>query len=695
MRALKRQQAAAQAVQAAQLGRNAAFMGAAELQAALEGGEHGYARLPPSAALAAGGGANGGVAPSDILVPLPHDQARGGAALPPISQAKFAAVLAAAGAPGPPPPWPLPPGQKYRVTVLVPPGVKPGDPGEVQAVPSQPPLTFAFPEKLANGLPLTFDYIPGKPLIFWPQQRYASAPRAAPVPAAAASAAAAAAAATAAAAAAVAAAAPVTSDGLPQPFGAPSGSDLAARFSSATGADLVANAAPASAEGGRPPPVSLPPHIAMLQSSLHAHPSGLKVITIKQPFVAGIIAGKKRIENRSWGGAGNRPLRFPPNGAGIWLAAHASAQPERRSHHLVQMLQQAWPEMPAVESLATSAILGARSPTPPHASSPPPSLSVSTHTSHTPRRPFPRAGYFHVCDVVPQDALQHDPQAYGPYCWRIDKVIALKEPYRIHGRLGLWPAPHNLPIPPEVLEGTIGLPSPLPSPAEIQAAEPHRAAAAAQAAAAAAAQAAAAANAAAAQAAAAAAPGAAAALPPQPMGPPAPARPAGPPGAAALAAAQARPPVTAQGARPPPPAARASPTKKPSRPMASMDRLRVLPPPSTVPPLAGRWRRCRGAAAAAGVAAARDGGRRAAAGRVRARPAARHAGAHGNPGGGGGAGGDGGGARGDGGGGGGGGSGGGQQRRDGGRCGAGAGGGRRFEGARHGRLRSCSRTNRS
>ena len=154
MRALKRQQAAAQAVQAAQLGRNAAFMGAAELQAALEGGEHGYARLPPSATLAAGGGANGGVAPSDILVPLPHDQARGGAALPPISQAKFAAVLAAAGAPGPPPPWPLPPGQKYRVTVLVPPGVKPGDPGEVQAVPSQPPLTFAFPEKLANGLPL-------------------------------------------------------------------------------------------------------------------------------------------------------------------------------------------------------------------------------------------------------------------------------------------------------------------------------------------------------------------------------------------------------------------------------------------------------------------------------------------------------------------------------------------------------------
>ena len=71
-----------------------------------------------------------------------------------------------------------------------------------------------------------------------------------------------------------------------------------------------------------------------------------------------------------------------------------------------------------------------------------------------------------MCDVVPQDALQHDPQAYGPYCWRIDKVIALKEPYRIHGRLGLWPAPHNLPIPPEVLEGTIGLPSPLPLSAE-------------------------------------------------------------------------------------------------------------------------------------------------------------------------------------------------------------------------------------
>ena len=74
-------------------------------------------------------------------------------------------------------------------------------------MPSQPPLTFAFPEKLANGLPLTFDYIPGKPLIFWPQQRRPRR-RAPSVPAAAASAAAAAAAATAAAAAAVAAAAP-------------------------------------------------------------------------------------------------------------------------------------------------------------------------------------------------------------------------------------------------------------------------------------------------------------------------------------------------------------------------------------------------------------------------------------------------------------------------------------------------------
>ena len=72
----------------------------------------------------------------------------------------------------------------------------------------------------------------------------------------------------------------------------------------------------------------------------------------------------------------------------------------QRTHALVQRLMQAWPEMPPLESLACSAILG----------------------------------FFRVKDVVPVSECADDPQAVGPWCWRIDKVITLKTPFRMRHR---------------------------------------------------------------------------------------------------------------------------------------------------------------------------------------------------------------------------------------------------------------------
>ena len=64
---------------------------------------------------------------------------------------------------------PLPPGCKYRITVLVPNHARPGDRGQVVFLPGQPPLQFQYPPGLLNGLPLTLDYIPGQPIVFGSQ----------------------------------------------------------------------------------------------------------------------------------------------------------------------------------------------------------------------------------------------------------------------------------------------------------------------------------------------------------------------------------------------------------------------------------------------------------------------------------------------------------------------------------------------
>ena len=87
-----------------------------------------------------------------------------------------------------------------------------------------------------------------------------------------------------------------------------------------TAAAAVAPAAPAATSGGGKLP----------------RPAGgsLKALTIKQPFASAIMAGVKRVENRSWA------PNLPPSG--LWVAVHAAASFHPSGPEL-DALRSAWP----------------------------------------------------------------------------------------------------------------------------------------------------------------------------------------------------------------------------------------------------------------------------------------------------------------------------------------------------------------
>ena len=159
---------------------------------------------------------------------------------------------------------------------------------------------------------------------------------------------------------------------------------------------------------------------ATASPAIAAPRASLKALTIKQPFASGILAGVKKVENRSWGGPGTmKPLPLPSDGSGLWLVLHSSSKPEQAGDDNVRRLREAWPTMPPIDTLPTGEILGC----------------------------------FHVSKVVPAAQVGGDPQAVGPLCWMIDDVVSLAKPDRVKwsGSLGLWKPPDTLRLPPRVL----------------------------------------------------------------------------------------------------------------------------------------------------------------------------------------------------------------------------------------------------
>lgn len=116
-----------------------------------------------------------------------------------------------------------------------------------------------------------------------------------------------------------------------------------------------------------------------------------RALSVKQPWADAILHGTKRCENRGW-----TSERF---GLG-WIWLHAPEQVDRAG--------QAWMEQRGLHK---------------------PSLGLPTGAI---------IGLVRVRRMERVDERADDPWAFGPWCWVIDKVIALEEPVPCKGSLSVW-----------------------------------------------------------------------------------------------------------------------------------------------------------------------------------------------------------------------------------------------------------------
>lgn len=134
-----------------------------------------------------------------------------------------------------------------------------------------------------------------------------------------------------------------------------------------------------------------------------------RAISILQPYASAIISGPKRVENRG------TVVWRPPRG-GHWVAVHASKgwyDVDPWSWDVI------WPESPDLDDEAAwtrGAILGV--------------MHVAEVRSYASRG-----------DVAGAARMYHGPWAFGPVCYLIDDVRALREPIPARGALGLWAVP--------------------------------------------------------------------------------------------------------------------------------------------------------------------------------------------------------------------------------------------------------------
>lgn len=115
-------------------------------------------------------------------------------------------------------------------------------------------------------------------------------------------------------------------------------------------------------------------------------------LTLHQPWGQAILAGSKRVENRSW------RLKLLPEG-GRWIGVHFGARQDAQGYL-------------AVASLA-------------------PHLHLTTQEPGI-------YGAMRIDACVPVEERLVDPWACGPWCWVIGDVLTLPEPILCPGRQGLW-----------------------------------------------------------------------------------------------------------------------------------------------------------------------------------------------------------------------------------------------------------------
>jgi hypothetical protein len=111
-------------------------------------------------------------------------------------------------------------------------------------------------------------------------------------------------------------------------------------------------------------------------------------LTVCNPCAWAIIAGIKRLENRSWPTSHRGPIIIHAGKSKAWLGREGGLLPDR----------------PADADLVYGAAIG----------------------------------IVDVVDCVPVDRVAGDPFASGPWCWVLANPRPLPAPVYVRGKLGLW-----------------------------------------------------------------------------------------------------------------------------------------------------------------------------------------------------------------------------------------------------------------
>ena len=192
------------------------------------------------------------------------------------------------------------------------------------------------------------------------------------------------------------------------------------------------DAAPPSSSGAPPPASPTPMDLGTATPPGSAGDDGkqpasaskettdyLRALSLKQPFCSALVLGLRKQESRTW------KIKLPHDGSGLWVAAHSPAKASPASDPGMAQLRQMWPDMPSLDQLPRSSIVG----------------------------------FLHVQEVVPIEEFaveRREPGCTGPFVWVIDRTIPLEAPFHCAGALGMWAPPKDLPVPQHGQSGRLG-----------------------------------------------------------------------------------------------------------------------------------------------------------------------------------------------------------------------------------------------
>lgn len=124
----------------------------------------------------------------------------------------------------------------------------------------------------------------------------------------------------------------------------------------------------------------------------------MRVLSLWRPWPAAILLGPKRVENR------RTRWRIPDGG--MLLVIHGAKRHDQAGEEIIRHM---WPGFDRVKR------------SPPH-----PCLGTGL------------VGAVLVRDVVAVEAMNGDPWASGPWCYRLSHPVAFRERWEMRGSQGLW-----------------------------------------------------------------------------------------------------------------------------------------------------------------------------------------------------------------------------------------------------------------